>query len=589
MQVFMVIGLCVSLSLAASMDPSCLTVFNDCSKPHDDGLMHGGFARDTVSHGLRSEREDWSYTIGAPVLSSLRIADVVGDAEKEIICTTYGLPPNPYWSGMVYVFLADGTIASGWPVITSSPFPASATIGDVDADGDNEVVVGDWSAIHVYNGDGSLFPGWPINNGIDYSPALEDLDLDGDLEIIYPSDNSLYIRHHTGELFHGWPVGAPDAIGSPAVADIDDDGAMELIAGTLAGPVGPEPFEVYVWKLDGSVLPGFPVPTSGTVKSTPAVGDLDNDGSLEIVAAAYDTSNVDYLYCWESDGSLQEGWPVRVGYCRLSSPALADIDGNGDLEVYIGGLRTSPQWMEMLFGFHHDGTPIENYPVDLPHAGGMANINSSPVIAEVDGELSQPEIFVKVVDHVFALHADGTIIDGFPYYLPDNNVSGTHSPSPAIDDLDDDGNSDYVFCSSNGAIACLDVETLFSDELSSWRMYKHDRHGLGRFGAPQVTDWELQAELDGNAVTLTWSAVHGASSVSVFRGTHAWFEPDVISFTNRVTILPGNSTGYTDSFGVGDPAVMVFYRVVAWDTAVGELGRTTPAGEIDFLADIPLR
>jgi hypothetical protein len=89
-------------------------------------------------------------------------------------------------------------------------------------------------------------------------------------------------------------------------------------------------------------------------------------------------------------------------------------------------------------------------------------------------------------------------------------------------------------------------------------------------------------------VALTWAAVWGASSLSVFRGTHAWFEPDLVNFTNQVAILPGNSTDYTDSYGVGDPATTVFYRVVALDTAVGELGRTTPAGEIDFLGDIPL-
>jgi hypothetical protein len=589
MKALIVMVVCVLLSTAASTEPPFRTVTQECSQAQEAGLVHNGFTHHADLEQSRIEREDWSYAIGAPVLSSLRIADIVGDSEKEIISTTYGLPPNPYGSGMVYVIHADGTVAPGWPVITSSPFPASAAIGDVDADGDNEIVVGDWSQIAVYNGDGSLFPGWPISNGLDYSPALEDLDVDGDLEIIYPSDNNLYIRHHTGVLFHGWPVSAPEAIGSPAVADVDADGAMEIIAGTLTGPVGPDPFEVYVWKLNGSVLPGFPVPTSGTVKSTPAVGDIDNDGSLEIVAAAYHTSNLDYLYCWENDGTLQEGWPVRADYCRLSSPALADIDGNGNLEVFIGGLRTSPEWMEMLFGFHHDGAPLANYPVDLPHPGGVANINSSPVIAEVDGDLSQPEIFVKVVDHVFALHADGTIMHGFPYYLPDNGASGTHSPSPAIDDLDDDGDSDYVFSSSNGSIAFLDVETTFADELSSWPMYKHDRHGLSRFGASLITSWELYANLDGNTVALSWSAAQGASSLSVYRGTYAWFEPDMTAFANRVAILPGNSTGYTDSYGVGDPATTGFYRIVAWDTAVGELGRTTPAGEIDFLVDIPFR
>ncbi len=433
---------------------------------------------------------DWSYEMESPILSSLRIADVDGDGVLDVICTSYGPPPNPYSSGQIAVFDIEGSFLPGWPDTTGAPVPATAAIGDVDNDGDQELVVGDWSNMYVLNHDGSNYSGWPIGNGISYSPSLEDLDGDGDLEIIYPSGHSLYIRHHDGSLFPGWPVSAPEDIGSPAIADIDNDGELEIAAGTLAGPVGPEPYEFYVWNLDGTVLPGFPVATSGVVKSTPAIGDVDNDGLLEIVVASYDVSNDDFIYCWDHEGNSEPGWPIRAQYCRLSSPALGDVDGDGDLEIFIGGLQTTPAWIEILYAYHHDGQNLENWPVELPHEGSMGNINSSPVIAEVDGDLSSPEIFVKTHDYIFGLNADGTSLDDFPYYLSDNSHSGTHSPSPAIGDLDNDGDADFIFASSSGSVVYVDGQGSFDSALSAWPMYKHDQYGTGRYG------FDIQSDID---------------------------------------------------------------------------------------------
>ena len=433
-------------------------------------------------HSIRPvDLTDWSFSLDAPMLSSLRFADLNNDGVFEIICTTYGPPPNPYDAGQIAVFDVNGSPFPGWPVITSSPIPATAAIGDVDGDDHLEIVVGDWSYMYVYSHDGFLLSGWPIANGISYSPALEDVDGDGDLEIIYPSGNSLYIRHGDGTLLDGWPVFAPETVGSPAIGDINDDGEKEIIAGTLSGPTNPDPYEVYVWNEDGSILSGFPVATSGVVKSTPAIGDVDNDGLLEIVVAAYDVSNDDFLYCWDNAGDLKPGWPVQAQYCRLSSPALGDADGDGDLEIFIGGLRTSPDWVEILYAYHHDGQPLENWPVELPHDGGSGNINSSPVIAEIDGELSTPEIFVKTHDYIFGLNADGTYLDDFPYYLSDEDHSGTYSPSPAIGDLDNDGDADYLFASSNGTVVFVDGSGDYDRDLSFWPMYKQNQYSTSLY------------------------------------------------------------------------------------------------------------
>ncbi len=422
--------------------------------------------------------EEWFYDTAAPCLSAVRIADVDGNGVKDIVVSTYD-PVNPYSAGRVYVIDINGNNLPGWPVTTVGPIPASPAIADIDNDGDMEVIVGSWSRAYVWNHDGTDYPGWPKYTGSYNSPTVADVDDDGDLEIIYTTTSKrLYVWHHDGSTLPGWPYVAPELVGSAAVADVDGDGVLEIAAGTYEGPVGPDPFEVYVWEIDGSVVPGFPVSTSGVVKAAVALGDIDADGEVEIVATAYHTSNNDYLYVWDAQGNLEAGWPVRATYIRLSSPALGDLDGDGDLEIVIGGLYPT-DFIEELSAFHHDGSAVAGWPVILEHSGSAGNINSSPVIADIDGNTDQVEAVVKVSNYFFAVHADGTLVDGFPYYLSDDNHSGTFSPSPAVGDLDDDGDVEYVFVSNHGKIAFFDEDYSFSEEFAFWPMFKHDPHNTG--------------------------------------------------------------------------------------------------------------
>jgi len=67
------------------------------------------------------------------------------------------------------------------------------------------------------------------------------------------------------------------------------------------------------------------------VESSPALGDIDGDGKLEIVVG----SNDDKLYALNGeDGSVL--WSYTTGGDIVSSPALGDIDGDGKLEIVVG-------------------------------------------------------------------------------------------------------------------------------------------------------------------------------------------------------------------------------------------------------------
>jgi hypothetical protein len=152
-------------------------------------------------------------------------------------------------------------------------------------------------------------------------PAIADLDDDGVPDIVEGAagtDAALSFasggkrrdfEHHigawdsrTGAFKRGYPRVLEDWMffATPALADIDGDGKINVIAGSGG-------YFVHAWDIDGKEAPGFPKFTGGWVLATPAVADLDGDGKLELVV---NTRN-GWLYAWRTDGPAdgRVDWP----------------------------------------------------------------------------------------------------------------------------------------------------------------------------------------------------------------------------------------------------------------------------------------
>jgi hypothetical protein len=283
------------------------------------------------------------------------VVDLDGNGQKEII---FG--ERAYPIGRVHVFRPDGTEwTTGWPVAMDHVPAATAAVGDVNRDGRPEIVFLSYNSIYVLDLDGNSLPGWPKqipNANFSYqSPALADLDHDGDLEIVVGTHGNApgcYVFHHDATAVAGWPK--PFDAWSycpPVVTDLENDGNFEVIDGWMGGGAGVPGPAFYVWAADGTPRPGFPYITQigGGSEGVIVAADIDGDGIKEIFADSNIKDGTEgFLYGVDAAGNDLPGFPLRpVGHTYMSGATIADIDGDGDYEMGVLSYEDTVVWVNV--------------------------------------------------------------------------------------------------------------------------------------------------------------------------------------------------------------------------------------------------
>ncbi|MCG2794775.1 MAG: VCBS repeat-containing protein [Actinomycetia bacterium] len=336
----------------------------------------------------------WAYNTGAQIRGAPACKDVDGDGTKEVFVGDM--------NGVVWGFSCNGALLTqwGWPKATqSSPgggvngVYSSPAIGDINGDGADDIVVGTWGKyVYAWSYTGVLLPGWPYDNkdSVWSSPALADIDMDGIKEIIvgadstggsgwpWPAGGLLYAFNGDGGIVPGFPRVTPEVLwSSPAVADIDGDGLQEIIIGTghyykAIGRLTTEGHRVYAYNHDGTDVPGWPVVAAGSTFSSPAVGDIDGDGTKEIVIACNPMNGIgnDHIMAIKPDGTVM--WSNQAfGGPNLGSPALGDVDGDGYPDIVMGSGWAIGAWDRS--GRVIWDQPLDNFLIASPAVGDFDN------------------------------------------------------------------------------------------------------------------------------------------------------------------------------------------------------------------------
>jgi len=233
---------------------------------------------------------------------------------------------------------------------------------------DSFIAIGGFEKMFMFDRHANSVPGWPqpLKGWTEATAAWHD-DLIAVTTLI-PGETSrgyLYAWHLNGAPYANFPINLKmDSNTSPALADLDNDGRVEIIVGDDAGLL-------HVFTRDGSELPGFPRLAGNRLESSPTVVDIDQNGMLDIIVGAADG----YVYAWNAVGDILLGWPVKTNDEVRSSPSVAEIYGDGRLAVIIGSLDN------FLYAFNSDGALATGFPIDCGN-----KISSSAWIGDLDGD-----------------------------------------------------------------------------------------------------------------------------------------------------------------------------------------------------------
>lgn len=375
--------------------------------------------------------------------------------------------------GAIYAWHYDGTpivqrpYNDGRIFVAGGPLWASPAIGDINNDGKMDIVFGirrqtnNLYVITSYDTTWLPMPGWPITvvGRIFSAPVLGDLDNNGDLEIIVRTEQAdIYVFNHDGTGFFtpgGLLFDGPgSAYGAPSLGDINRDGNLEIVS---CGGSGSE--SLYVWNRFGSYLSPFPIFIQSEKRLTCAtvVGNIIGDDRMEI---AFFTDSTRKVYLVSPDGNVLWSYALSNPEIIESYPVFADITGDEKPELICAESRSGT-----LIVFDSLGNLITNFPlISSEHdwrkiiAGDLNSDNISDLIIPANNW------------KVYGFNGTAQSIYGFPVEF--GNYINT---CPAIYDIDLDGRLELMVAPCDFRFYVFDLST----STYEWPRFRYDQYNSG--------------------------------------------------------------------------------------------------------------